>query len=799
MTIRKKFIVFSMLWGMVPVIALTSIYIGNFRAKSMELIKQNVATSASDQAIYLQTFFEEKIRNINTDSKSQIIEELLTDSNNEMDINNESEKIKSVNEILNLEKEEESFISSELLFNKQGIVISSSGNININEKVLLSEEQIRRLENNNVVVTDIIESKNLNNGVKSAIIARPIFINDQYEGSIACVINMNYFKSLVNRIHPYKTTKTAIMDEKGIIGASSSSDLGESIESINMHNNLYEQWNNIDFDANPNGIIEYNINGVEKVGYYSRIENTRWIVFSSIELSELNEPINKTIADIIVFIVLFLLILMSSYLFVINYFSKPVYELLDVIRKLKEGNYKNRFIYNKNNEFGEIATAFNKLASTIEKNKKHMENKNRLLESLTSNIPGGVHRNIVIDGEYFIDFLSGGCLKLMGYKKNEFKKVFGKKIVDLIYEKDRERVKREVEEQIEKYNEFTVEYRIKRKDGSIIWILDNGKIIKDKNGKTFSYNVIIDITNSKMALEELRLSEERYRIVTSQTDDIIFEWNVKEDTIFYSGNLKNKYDLKASFREITKKIHESDYIYKDDIDVFSKMLNDIIKGEPYREVEIRMRKIEGIHIWCKIRITAIFDENGDIFKAIGLITDIDKEKKEAEELLFKAQRDSLTELYNKGTTESMIEEYIENEGAEKNGAMFLIDLDNFKSINDTLGHLAGDFVLTNISSMLSKVFEENSIVGRIGGDEFIVFFKDVDSEEVIHNKAEELVNGFRKNFIEEFENYKISGSIGIAKYPEHGKCFEELYINADKAAYLAKHNGKDNYCLFKEI
>ena len=84
MTIRKKFIIFSMLWGMVPVIALTSIYIGNFKTKSMELIKQNVATSASDQAIYLQTFFEENIRNINIISNNPVIEELLMDSNNKV-------------------------------------------------------------------------------------------------------------------------------------------------------------------------------------------------------------------------------------------------------------------------------------------------------------------------------------------------------------------------------------------------------------------------------------------------------------------------------------------------------------------------------------------------------------------------------------------------------------------------------------------------------------------------------------------------------------------------------------------
>ena len=139
------------------------------------------------------------------------------------------------------------------------------------------------------------------------------------------------------------------------------------------------------------------------------------------------------------------------------------------------------------------------------------------------------------------------------------------------------------------------------------------------------------------------------------------------------------------------------------------------------------------------------------------------------------------------------------ENDDANGALFVIDVDNFKGVNDNLGHLAGDYVLAGISSMISKVFDENSIVGRIGGDEFIVFLKNVDSEELLNKKAEELIKGFRSSFKGESSEYKVSGSVGIAKYPENGKSFKELFINADKAVYLAKSKGKDNYCVFEDI
>jgi len=285
----------------------------------------------------------------------------------------------------------------------------------------------------------------------------------------------------------------------------------------------------------------------------------------------------------------------------------------------------------------------------------------------------------------------------------------------------------------------------------------------------------------------------------SQTEDIIFEWNIEEDTISFSENWGKKFNYEPIIFDISKKIYKSNLIYKDDVKKLGAMINDIIYGDTYNETQIRFRNNNDKYIWCKVRITAMFDENGDIFKAIGAIIDIDKEKIEAEKLIFKAQRDSLTGLYNKGTAESMIEEYLENEGLNSNSALFMIDVDYFKAINDNLGHLAGDFVLSNISSMLSEVFNENSIVSRIGGDEFIVFLKNIDSEEFLYKKADDLVKGFRADFVGETKDYKVSGSIGIARFPQHGKTYKELFVKADEAVYLAKNKGRDNYCVFGDI
>ena len=799
MSIRKRFVIFSIILGLVPVAISTSMNIAHFNAKNIEMIKQNVITEANNQSTHLKYFFDENVSNLSIMAKISPVKELLQDSNNKTNIENQKDNRDRLSELFIDRINEQFYLNIELLTNKDGIIIASSDNKYINTEIILSSEEMKRLKSNQVVVSNIIENETFNDGIKSAMIAKPIFSENEYQGALIKVINMEYFNNTLDNMDFFKHGNVTIVDSNEKIAASNSENVSESSNTIIHPNNLSEQWSKIDLNSNPKGVIEYKMDGIEKIGYYSRINNTGWMVLSGTDWNEFKEPIHEAINNIIIFSIFILILIMASYTFAINHFSKPIYKFLEVIRKMKQGNYKERFIYDKDNEFGEISMAFNDLMDTVEKNKKYIEDKNRDLESLTSNIPGGVHRCRVENEGFYFDFLSGGCLNLLGYEKHEFKEIFNKRLINLVFENDRERVVTEIKEQLSKSNKYTVEYRVKRKDGSLIWILDNGKIIKNRDGKMFSYNVVINITEGKITQEELRLSEERYSIVMSQTEDIIFEWNIEEDTIDFSENWEKKFNYELIISDVTKKIYESNIIHKDDIKKFGTMLNDIIYGDTYTETQIRLKNNNDKYIWCKIRITAMFDENGNIFKAIGVIIDINKEKMEAEKLLFKAQRDSLTGLYNKGTAESMIEEYLKNEGLNNKGALFMIDVDYFKAINDNLGHLAGDFVLTNISSMLSEVFNENAIIGRIGGDEFIVFLKNIDSEEFLYKKADDLVKGFRADFVGETKEYKVSGSIGIARFPEHGKTYKELFLNADQAVYLAKNKGRDNYCVFEKV
>ena len=125
----------------------------------------------------------------------------------------------------------------------------------------------------------------------------------------------------------------------------------------------------------------------------------------------------------------------------------------------------------------------------------------------------------------------------------------------------------------------------------------------------------------------------------------------------------------------------------------------------------------------------------------------------------------------------------------------MIDADHFKNVNDTFGHIAGDRVLATIGRLIQNIFRGRDVAGRIGGDEFVVFLRDIKSHDIATSLAERLQNEVHNAFSGDLKNC-VSLSIGISIYPEHGAGFEELYNAADKALYYVKEHGRSSHHVY---
>lgn len=172
---------------------------------------------------------------------------------------------------------------------------------------------------------------------------------------------------------------------------------------------------------------------------------------------------------------------------------------------------------------------------------------------------------------------------------------------------------------------------------------------------------------------------------------------------------------------------------------------------------------------------------------------------ESEDLQTKADTDLLTDLYNKMATERLIKEYLEGEGKNSMSMLFLLDVDDFKKINDTKGHAFGDQVLAQLGHQIRAWFRVSDIIGRIGGDEFMIFVKDVKDPEAIKREGSRIMQFFDGFNVGEYAKYSPTASVGGAVFPNDANDFESLYKAADKAVYKSKKEGKNRVSFYSDL
>lgn len=413
--------------------------------------------------------------------------------------------------------------------------------------------------------------------------------------------------------------------------------------------------------------------------------------------------------------------------------------------------------------------------------------------TVVSRLAGGVMkcRN---DKWYTLADNGKGLCGLIRCTEQDIRDKYHNHYMEIIPPADRERVNQEMISQMEEGRITELEYRLVTAEGKLIWVMDRSILVTEEDGLEYIYTLLADVTQSHKTMEALQQSVERYKIILDQTKDVIFEWEIATDEISYSSNWEHKYGYQPIVDGISRRLPFASHINPDDIPDVLNFTNDMRTGRPFGEVEFRLANSEGRYCWCRVRATAQFDAGGKPEKVVGLIADIDDDKRATEKLIDRAERDVLTKLYNKRAARHKINRFLELSRGRECSAMLIIDIDNFKLVNDRYGHMFGDAVLTEMASRISSHFRDNDIVSRIGGDEFMVFMPGIGRREIAMDRAERLMTSFQTMFKNNLKDVPFSCSIGIAYSPEDGSDFHSLFQNSDAALYRAKLEGK-NRCM----
>ncbi|MDE7229232.1 MAG: diguanylate cyclase, partial [Oscillospiraceae bacterium] len=297
-------------------------------------------------------------------------------------------------------------------------------------------------------------------------------------------------------------------------------------------------------------------------------------------------------------------------------------------------------------------------------------------------------------------------------------------------------------------------------------------------------------------VDEIVVSEDRYKTISDMSDNIIFEWNFKTNEVTFSNNFNKKFSYRPPSDHFGDSFLLKAKVHPDDADRYRDDLDSLEKGKDFERNEYRIKNIYGDFIWILMRTSTIKGKDGKPLKVVGVMVDIDRAKKSEEQLTERASFDALTELYNRETIEQKINTEISlSEMRKSEMAVLFIDVDDFKHYNDNYSHATGDQVLKFVGKTIREsVADDVGFAGRFGGDEFVALVRNAE----VNNPAtiaQKLIDTLAAGFDADIgERLTVSVSIGIAVIKDdYNTRVEYLIGKADDAMYSVKKSGKSNY------
>ncbi len=346
----------------------------------------------------------------------------------------------------------------------------------------------------------------------------------------------------------------------------------------------------------------------------------------------------------------------------------------------------------------------------------------------------------------------------------------------------------------EKKSNFEITHRLKHRDGHWVWVLGRAKILYDKNGKKVRMiGTHTNITEEK----ELQLKYFYQSQMIEQIHDSVTTTDLKGKIVSWNKGSEKTFGYTAE-EAVGQSIA---MLYREEDRASLASYNAILIENGIHNVDIELVTKSKKLIPISFSLTLLRDENGNPIGVVGINKDNTARKKAEEALLeqkellhYQAHHDALTELPNRILFTQRMEKCIERSNRSKIGfALFFIDLDKFKDINDSLGHEIGDKVLKIIASRLNAIIRKEDTLARLSGDEFTIIMGDFKEEKDISNLAEKILMILAEPIHIDRELLYVSGSIGISIYPEHAVDAEYLLKYADTAMYNAKGEGRNTY------
>ena len=399
-------------------------------------------------------------------------------------------------------------------------------------------------------------------------------------------------------------------------------------------------------------------------------------------------------------------------------------------------------------------------------------------------------------------YVSSGAKRILGYELEEWTDMTSWTM--MLHEDDRQRVSHYCANETKNGHDHTMEYRMVKKNGEVIWVLDVVRLGKDENGNPITlHGFMLDVTQRKN--EQLKIEEEHkflQTVINGISDPVMiinedYSVNIMNETV--RETLKGRTFIDPSSPKCYEISHYQDRPCSGDDDPCP--LKEVLESGEKTKVMHNHKHADGSNHFVELAASPLLDENNNCVGIIESARDVTsyieltKELEEKSRLLkYEATHDYLTGLPNRALFMDRLEQSVKDADRHKSSlTLFFMDLDHFKEINDTLGHAMGDAVLKAVCRKFQSCARANDIVSRLAGDEFTVILKDVEKKKDIEVIAQKFLDSFKVPLIIEGHSLKLSVSIGISIYSYNTESVDKLLQKADAAMYAAKEDGKSRF------
>ncbi len=421
--------------------------------------------------------------------------------------------------------------------------------------------------------------------------------------------------------------------------------------------------------------------------------------------------------------------------------------------------------------------------------------RSRVLDTLVNNLDGMAYR-CRHDDTWRMIFVSQGCQSLTGYGPAELVQNAVISWEEITHTLDRARVRAQIDAAVHSGQRFAVEYRIVTQAGLIKWVHERGIAVPDEQGELVIEGFIEDVTAQRETVQAQKEAELRYRNIFEHASEGIFQTTPEGRYLAANPALARLYGYPsaAALMNGLDDIGRQLYVKSSQRERFRQLMEQ--QGEVLN-FESEVYRQDGTRIWISENAHIVRDSDGRVLYYEGTVQDISERRRYQEELERQANHDMLTGLPNRILLADRVQQEIAR--AARLGyylVVVFIDLDNFKFINDSLGHAAGDELLKEIASRLQRCVRGSDTVARLGGDEFVLLLGDHFRTSTVISQLKRVLSEIGQPVMLSGREFHVGASLGVAVYPADGEDSDTLLKHADTAMYAAKNHGRNNFQFF---